>query len=99
MVPGALVLATFLLARNLRVFADKDGAGWIDRLGRPHRFPPGTRATRCRSTGTFPPSIVFVAPDTRKLFTTPARLWDVEQLEALCARTGIEMTGSYEQHK
>src|SRR5262245_38839594 len=40
---ATLFLALFLGARNLRIFADDGGPGWVDRLGRARRFPPGTR--------------------------------------------------------
>jgi hypothetical protein len=89
------IVALFIGARNLRVFADGEGAGWVDRLGRPQRFLPGTRMQFLRTLGgTSQLFIAFVAPDGHRLFSSSARAWNLAQLQTLCARAGIEIDGS-----
>lgn len=89
---AVVLLALFIGARNLRVFADNEGAGWVDRLGRTGRFPPGTKMRYSRTWGGASQLFIeFVGPNGSRLFSSSARLWDVMQLESLCTRFGIEV--------
>jgi hypothetical protein len=96
---GGLLVADYKSTRNLRLFVDPDGAGWVDRLGRTHRLPKGTSAERSCVPGFRygpQPYLAFFGPDGRMLFRTMADLWGIERLEDFCQRAGISPTGSYD---
>jgi hypothetical protein len=87
-----LLIGLYVSARNQRVFVDEQGGGWVNRLGRSRRFPPNT-TMRCQRTlgGGSQLFIMFLASDGRRLFSSPARVWDMTRLNELCVSAGIEI--------
>jgi hypothetical protein len=98
LVVGA-ILGLALTVRNSRVMADTAFLMKADRLGRIRRWPLDTVDEVADYNVQGPFSVIrcftFIGHDAAELFTVSTLFWDLNEVEALCDKVGLQLDFDY----
>lgn len=94
-----LILSIGLYLHNERFMADRSSVTRVNSFGRPRTWPLSSidHVDRFTLRGRYTNYgyMAFMDPDGKALFTLTGQYWDTAQIEEICSRIGLRLTGDF----